>query len=53
MIQSLRRRHFSLIVLLAIALVVIFIAGIIVRKPAPTNPQFPSSLLPASTGGAR
>ncbi|MDX2040357.1 MAG: hypothetical protein SF097_03865 [Acidobacteriota bacterium] len=53
MIRHLRRQHRTVIVLLTILLAIVFIAGMIVRKPAPVNPQLPNSLLPASTGGQR
>lgn len=53
MTSNLRRQHPAMIALLAVALAVLFIAGIMIRKPAPTNPQLPDSLLPAANGGRR
>ena len=53
MIRNLRRQHRTMIALLAVALAILFIASIVVRKPAPANPQLPDSLLPAANGGQR
>ena len=53
MIRPLRRLHRLLIALLAILLVVVFIAGLIVRKPIPANPQIPKTLLQTPGGGQR
>lgn len=51
MIRPLRRLHRVMIALLALVLVMLYIAGLIVRKPAPVNPQIPNTLLQTSTGG--
>ncbi len=53
MIRPLRRLHRLLIVLLAFILIVLFIASLAVRKPAPINPQLPNVFLQAPAGGQR
>ncbi len=53
MIRPLRRMHLLIIALLAVILVVLFIASLIVRKPVPTNPQLPKALFQTQTGGQR
>jgi hypothetical protein len=51
MIRPLRARHRMMITALAIALAVLFIAAIAVRKPAPIIPQLPAKL--TQPGGGR
>ncbi|MGH9803088.1 MAG: hypothetical protein ACRD82_22210 [Blastocatellia bacterium] len=53
MIRPLRRLHCVMIVVLTFLLVVLFVAALIARKPAPTNPQLPNTLLQTSVGGQR
>lgn len=53
MIRQLRRLHRLMIVALTLVLAILFIAGLVVRKPIPTNPQIPNTLLQASPGGQR
>ena len=49
MIRQLRRRHRGIFIALAVALVVLFIAGLAVRP----NPPAPNALWLPSSGGAR
>ena len=53
MIQSLRRQHRVMIVLLAVGLIVLFIAGLSARRTLPVNPQVPDVPLQAPAGGTR
>jgi hypothetical protein len=41
MIHSLRQRHRIIIFVLAVLVPAIFLAGLLVRKPMPTNQQLP------------
>lgn len=41
MIHSLRQRHRRIIFILAVLVPVIFIAGLLVRKPVPRNQSLP------------
>lgn len=43
MIQRLRQRHRFLFIVLAVLLPALFIAGLLVRKPVPTNQQLPAA----------
>lgn len=53
MIRPLRRQHRAIILVLAVALAVVFIAGLSQRKSTPTNPRLPDALLKTSAGGPR
>lgn len=53
MIHNLRRQHRITVVLLAVVLAIVFMAGLFVRQPPPINPSLPNSLLPSATGGQR
>ncbi len=53
MIRPLRRMHLLMIALLAVVLVVLFIASLTARKPVPANPQLPNALFQDQTGGQR
>ncbi|MEK7832407.1 MAG: hypothetical protein AAB401_15050 [Acidobacteriota bacterium] len=53
MIRPLRRLHRLMIAVLILVLAILFIAGLIVRKPIPANPQIPNTLLQTSSGGQR
>lgn len=45
MIRSLRVRHRRMITLLAVALIALFIAALVARKPAPVTPRIPEALI--------
>ena len=47
MIQSLRKTHRLIFLVLAVLLPLLLIAALAVRRPAPVNPQLPSQLLKA------
>ncbi len=49
MIHSLRQRHRIIIIVLAVLVPAIFLAGLLVRKPAPVNSQLP----PVTKGAPR
>jgi hypothetical protein len=51
MIQSLRQTHRRIVTVLAIVLLLIFIAGLWVRQPFPVSTRLPAA--PASKGGAQ
>lgn len=53
MIRPLRRQHRFVIAVLTLVLAILFIAGLMVREPIPTNPSIPNRLLQTSTGGQR
>jgi hypothetical protein len=44
MIQSLRQTHRRIVTLLAVVLLVIFIAGLLVRRPFPVSTRLPAAL---------
>lgn len=50
MIRSLRSRHRVMIAALTVALIVLFIAVLVVRKPAPVTPNIPGALRKTPTG---
>jgi hypothetical protein len=45
MIRPLRVRHRRMITLLAVALIALFIAALVARKPAPVMPRIPEALI--------
>ncbi len=45
MIQPLRRQHRFMITVLAVILVVLFVAGLLVRRTIPANPYLPEAVL--------
>jgi hypothetical protein len=51
MIQSLRQSHRRLVIVLAVASLIIFIAGLWVRQPFPVSTRLPAAR--AGQGGAR
>ena len=51
MIQSLRQSHRRIIIVLALALLLIFIAGLWVRQPFPVSPRLPATR--TGQGGAQ
>ena len=53
MIRPLRQIHRAMILVLTVLLFALFVAALIVRKPAPANPQFPIQLLPTPARGQR
>lgn len=53
MIRPLRRQHRGIILVLAVVLAVVFIAGIGLRKSTPKNSRLPDTLLKTSAGGPR
>ncbi|MBS1791983.1 MAG: hypothetical protein JST85_30030 [Acidobacteria bacterium] len=53
MIRPLRRQHRITILILALVLAVLFIVGLMARKPVPVNSRLPSALLQTSAGGQR
>ncbi len=46
MIQSLRQRHRYIIFVLAVLVPLIFIAGLLIRRPLPTNQRLPQVATP-------
>jgi hypothetical protein len=44
MIRSLRRAHFTSWLILGFAMALLFVAALVVRKPAPVNPRHPDFL---------
>ena len=45
MIRPLRTRHRRMITLLAVALIALFVAAMVARKPAPVTPRIPETLI--------
>ena len=51
MIQSLRQNHRRIVIVLAVVLLIIFIAGLWVRQPFPVSTRLPAAR--TSQGGAQ
>lgn len=51
MIQSLRQTHRRIVTVLAVVLLIIFIAGLLVRQPLPVSTRLPAAH--TSQGGAQ
>ena len=45
MTHPLRTRHRRMITLLAVALIALFVASLVARKPAPVTPRIPEKLI--------